>query len=120
MRNSSAKRESVRALPYYFLMRSKRLFKIFPALLSLAASTSLAQTKVVVTVPVANMYSSAREDVDVVSQAIYGSTVEVSEESAGWAKVETNDQYTGWMRLEDTHAIDAPGYATSGKLAQVS
>jgi cell wall-associated NlpC family hydrolase len=120
MGNSSAKRESVPALPYYFLMRSQRLFKIFAALLSLTASISLAQTKVVVTVPVANMYSSASEDVDVVSQAIYGSTVEVSEESAGWAKVETNDQYTGWMRLKDTRAIDPRGYATSGKVAQVS
>ena len=41
----------------------------------------------VVTVPVANMYSSPSEDVDVVSQAILGSSVEVLEEHAGWEKV---------------------------------
>ena len=117
----SAKRESVRALPY-LLMRSQRLFKIFPVLLSLAASISVAQTKVVVTVPVANMYSSASDDVDVVSQAIYGSTVELLQETPGWANVETPDQYTGWMPRRDLRPLESgeSGYAASGRVAQVS
>src|SRR5215472_14471597 len=122
MPNSSAKRESVRTLPYHFLMRSQRLFKIFPALLFLAASISLAQTNLVVTVPVANMYSSASDEVDVVSQAIYGSTVELLQESPGWARVQTPDQYTGWMRLSDMRQFGSgeSGYASSGRVAQVS
>jgi gamma-D-glutamyl-L-lysine dipeptidyl-peptidase len=58
--------------------------------------------KVVVSVPVANMYSRASEDSDVVSQAIYGSDLKVLEESSGWAKVRTGDEYMGWMRLDVT------------------
>jgi len=74
------------------------------ALLFLLAPTCLAQTatSATVAIPVANMYSSASEDSDVVSQAIYGSDVTVLEESGGWAKVRTNDDYSGWMRLDTT------------------
>jgi gamma-D-glutamyl-L-lysine dipeptidyl-peptidase len=76
----------------------------------------------VVTVPVANMYSTPSQDVDVVSQAILGSTVEVLEEKASWDKVRTNDQYTGWMRLQDMRRLDRgeSTYASSGRVAQVS
>jgi len=56
----------------------------------------------VVSVPVANMYSRASEDSDVVSQAIYGSDLKVLEQAAGWAKVRTSDDYAGWVRLEAT------------------
>ena len=75
----------------------------------------------VVVVPVANMYSSASEDVDVVSQAILGTNVEVLEQSTGWEKVQTNDQYTGWIRQENVRelAAGAPGYAATGEVAQV-
>jgi len=54
----------------------------------------------VVSVPVANMYSKASEDAEVVSQAIYGSPLKVLEESEGWARVRTADDYTGWVRLD--------------------
>jgi gamma-D-glutamyl-L-lysine dipeptidyl-peptidase len=76
----------------------------------------------VVIVPVANMYSTPGQDVDVVSQAILGSTVEVLEEKASWDKVRTNDQYTGWMRLQDMRCLDRgeSTYASSGRVAQVS
>lgn len=74
----------------------------------------------VVTVPVANMYSSASEDVDVVSQAILGTNVEVLEQRTDWDKVQTDDQYTGWIRQENMRQLDAgaPGYATSGQVAR--
>jgi gamma-D-glutamyl-L-lysine dipeptidyl-peptidase len=102
-------------------MRSQRRFKILAVLASFAAAgISSAQTRLVVTVPVADMYSSASADVDVVSQAIYGATVEVLQKSAGWAKVQTNDQYSGWMRLQDTIDSSSSGYAASGRVAQVS
>jgi gamma-D-glutamyl-L-lysine dipeptidyl-peptidase len=72
--------------------------------------------------PVANMYSAASEDSDVVSQAIYGSNLELLEESPGWGRVRTNDQYTGWMRLQDMRKLSSSdlGYAVSGRVAQVS
>jgi gamma-D-glutamyl-L-lysine dipeptidyl-peptidase len=47
--------------------------------------------------PVLNMYSSATPDVDVVSQAIYATPVNVLEEKDGWARIRTPDQYTGWV-----------------------
>jgi gamma-D-glutamyl-L-lysine dipeptidyl-peptidase len=76
----------------------------------------------VVIIPVANMYSTPSQDVDVVSQAILGSTVEVLEEKSGWDKVRTNDQYTGWMPLQEMRRLDhgESGYASSGRVAQVS
>ena len=88
----------------------------------LCSATLFAAEHAVVVVPVANMYSSAGEDSDVVSQAVLGSNVEILEETSSWAKVRTNDQYTGWMRLQDARPFPShrSGYATSGQLAQVS
>jgi gamma-D-glutamyl-L-lysine dipeptidyl-peptidase len=93
------------------------------ALLLGSISVAVAEpSTVVVITPVANMYSSASDESDVVSQAIYGSNVEVLEENAGWAKVRTSDQYQGWMRLQDARRLEPSqaGYATSGRVAQVS
>ena len=94
-------------------------------LLLLSSATLISETnpgKAIVIVPVADMYSSASEEADVVSQAIYGNNVQVLEESPGWAKVQTNDQYTGWMRLQDMRQV-APfehEYASSGEVARIS
>ncbi len=76
----------------------------------------------VVIVPVANMYSAANEDSDVVSQAIYGSNVSVTDERPGWTKVQTNDQYSGWMQSQETRRLGVAesGYATSQHVAQVT
>ena len=74
-----------------------------------------------VSVPVANMYSRASEDADVVSQAIYGSNLQVLEESAGWAKVRTPDEYSGWIRLETTlRPGDKPPGTNGSRIVQVS
>jgi gamma-D-glutamyl-L-lysine dipeptidyl-peptidase len=73
----------------------------------------------VVSVPVANMYSRASEESDVVSQAIYGSDLKVLEESDRWAKVRTLDDYTGWVRLEATQRTTSPP-STPAKKLQVS
>lgn len=72
----------------------------------------------VVIVPVANMYSSATENTDVVSQAILGSDVVVLEKRHKWAKVRTSDQYTGWISLRDLRKLGAP-YGASGHVVQV-
>jgi cell wall-associated NlpC family hydrolase len=74
----------------------------------------------VVIVPVANMYSSASENTDVVSQAIIGSNVFVLETQTDWTKVRTGDQYTGWVPISDLRKpADGKPYATHGHVVQV-
>lgn len=76
----------------------------------------------VVLKPVANMYSRASEEADVVSQAIYASPIGIIEERDGWARVRTADEYTGWMpgaafkRLANGERT----YASAGRVAQVA
>jgi hypothetical protein len=67
--------------------------------------------------PVANLYSRASEDADVVSQAIYGANVNVLEEKDGWAHIRTGDDYTGWAPL--TSLLPGKPYAVSGRVAEV-
>jgi SH3-like domain-containing protein len=43
------------------------------------------------------MYSGPDENADVVSQALYGTTVAVLEERGEWAKIRTPDDYPGWI-----------------------
>ena len=85
-----------------------------PAVLAFVAVTL---PNAVVLRPVANMFSHPTEDSDVVSQAIYGSNVQVLEQQEGWAHVRTADDYTGWIAPGQLHT-GAP-YATSGTVAQV-
>jgi len=66
-----------------------------------------------VSVPVTNMYSRASEDSDVVSQAIYGSDLQVLEATSGWAKVRTSDEYTGWVRQDATLPAANTGSASA-------
>jgi cell wall-associated NlpC family hydrolase len=75
----------------------------------------------VVVKPVANMYSAAAEDADVVSQAICGSSVVLMEERGEWVKVRTPDDYTGWMLLSTLrrYGPDGHAYASAGTVAQV-
>jgi len=89
-------------------------------LLLLALMTSDPRGAVVI-LPVANMYSKATEDTDVVSQVIYGTNVGMLEEQGDWVKVRTPDNYLGWMpraSLRGLEAGDKP-YASSGPVAQV-
>jgi len=76
----------------------------------------------VVIKPVANMYSAASEDTDVVSQAICGTSVVVEEEEGEWVKVRTPDNYPGWMPLTSLHRYGPgePTYASTGKVVQVA
>jgi len=110
------------ALPYFVMRRARLSWSILFSLLWAAAASAAAEPRAVVILPVANMYSSASDDVDVVSQAIYGSTVALLQETPGWAKVRTPDEYTGWMRSGDLRQLESgdPGYAGSGRIAQVS
>jgi len=76
----------------------------------------------VILTPVANMYSRPSEEADVVSQAIYGSNVEIIEEHAGWLHVRTADAYTGWTPAAALRRL-ASGqrpYASAGRVAHVA
>lgn len=92
------------------------LLTTFPGVV--AASPTSPTSGWVVVVTVANMYSSATENADVVSQAILGSNLVVLEKRHKWVKVRTSDQYTGWMSLHDLRKFSAP-YGESGHWLQV-
>lgn len=68
-----------------------------------------------VVVPVLNMYSSASIDADVVSQAIYATTVNVVDEQEGWAKIRTPDDYTGWVESASLVTLPRATPYASGK-----
>jgi gamma-D-glutamyl-L-lysine dipeptidyl-peptidase len=74
----------------------------------------------VVSVPVANMYSSASDDADVVSQAILGTNVVTLDSRTDWAKIRTPDVYAGWVFTTALRPLrDAVPYAASGNTVQV-
>ncbi len=89
-------------------------------LLALALTAPGASGAVVIE-PVANMYSAPSQDADVVSQAIFGSSVVLVEEKSAWAKVRTADDYSGWMLLAALrrYGADDHAYASTGTVAQV-
>jgi cell wall-associated NlpC family hydrolase len=68
--------------------------------------------------PVVNMYSKATIDADVVSQAIYGTNIEVLETSNGWCYIQTPDKYKGWVQAIMLAPAAKP-YASSGPVADV-
>jgi len=87
----------------------------------LAMALGAAEPCGVVRQPVANMYSAAAEQADVVSQAIYGNSIVLLKEQGGWAKVRTADDYIGWMPETSFRRVAAgrKPYATEGRVAQV-
>lgn len=87
----------------------------------LPAMLLYAQAAGVVVKPVANMYSRPDQDADVVSQAIYGTTVSLIEEQGQWVRLRTPDDYTGWTPLSALRRL-APGqppYASQGQVVEV-
>jgi len=76
----------------------------------------------VVVQPVADMHASPAEDAEVISQAIYGSPLELLARKDGWFRVRTEDGYEGWMRAAALRRL-APGeapYASRGATARVA
>jgi SH3-like domain-containing protein len=73
----------------------------------------------VVTQPAANMHSAPSVDADVVSQAIYGTNIEILEQRNNWARVRTPDEYTGWMYKASLWVTEKP-YAAAGNIGQVT
>jgi gamma-D-glutamyl-L-lysine dipeptidyl-peptidase len=90
----------------------------FACLGSSAAAVSRTQ---VVVVPVADMYSAPSDKSDVVSQAIYGSNVQLLDSRGEWSRIETpEDHYKGWMRSRYLRIVQSgTGYATAGRTVEV-
>jgi len=102
---------------------ARQLFVLVVLALSLPVSRGQSPAPIdarIVSASVANMYSSATEDADVVSQAILGSNVAVLELQKDWAKVRTSDQYSGWMRLSDLRQRNDNPYASHGRVVQIA
>jgi gamma-D-glutamyl-L-lysine dipeptidyl-peptidase len=99
-------------------VRACVLFALLCSLFSVAADPET----LIVTVPVANMFSARTADSGVVSQALYGSSVVVLEEKPAWAKVETSDHYSGWISLDQARRLSSSNshYPNSGKILEVS
>lgn len=102
------------------------LIALSPAL-TLAGQASAPPASAVVTSPVENMFRTATDDSDVVSQALLGDTVKVLKQEKNakgedWCEIETPDTYTGWVVASSLRFLkpgDKP-YASSGKVFVVS
>ena len=84
-------------------------------LLSAAAAAQPVTPPRTVIHPVINMYSSATLDADVVSQAIYATTVNVLEEKESWTRIRTPDDYTGWVESAALVTLASPTPYASGR-----
>ncbi len=83
---------------------------------ALMGSASAAADQAVVLQPVVNMFSKPSAEVDVVSQAILGTTVQVLQKEGEWARIQTPDSYTGWIRLVAIRPLaSGSAYAASGR-----
>lgn len=91
------------------------------ALLVVLAVSSFAKNGVqVVVVPVANLYAKPTERAAVVSQAIYGSNVQLLEAQGEWSRIQTSDRYRGWTPSRYLRTLlVGNGYATSRASVQV-
>ena len=92
-----------------------------PLFMALALAAQPPSVAVVIE-PVANMYSAPSADSDVVSQALYGNSVELEEEKEGWARIRTPDEYSGWMQLTALRRYESPDrpYASIGTTVEVA
>lgn len=90
------------------------------AIFLFAPNIFAADNRQVVVVPVADMFSQASDQSDVVSQAIYGSNVTLLTARGEWSRIQTADQYKGWVRSRHLRLIqNGAGYATSGVIVEV-
>jgi len=70
---------------------------------------------------VANVYKEPDTTVELVTQAIVGTTLTIEESSEGWHYVRLPDRYHGWIEASHVrqYAPDEPPYASSGPVAEV-
>lgn len=101
---------------------NRRHFVPLPAVLFvILAVSAFAKNGVhVVVVPVANMYAKPTEKSAVVSQAIYGTNVQLLLAQGEWSRIQTSDHYRGWTPSRYLRTLlVGNGYATAGPSVQV-
>lgn len=74
----------------------------------------------VIQVPVANLYAYSSEQAPVVSQGLYGWTVQVIEEAKEFLKIKTPDEYEGWVRKKDISSPCSTFLAHQESWAQIN
>ena len=87
--------------------------------LSLATLAAAPPQRAVVTRPVVNMFSKPSSDADVVSQAIYSTTVEIVKSHGEWSNIRTPDDYMGWVETAAMRVLRDDTYPATQKVAQV-
>jgi cell wall-associated NlpC family hydrolase len=65
------------------------------------------------------MFSKPSSDADVVSQAIYSTTVEIVKSHGEWSDIRTPDDYTGWVETAALRALHDESYPATQKVAQI-
>lgn len=70
---------------------------------------------------VVNLYSEPRCDVDMVTQAIVGTSAAIVDRRPGWYRVRLPDQYEGWMEADglQVYGPGQPAYASAGLVARI-
>ena len=71
---------------------------------------------------VANLYRQPSQAVDIVTQAILGTTLVILDDRAGWYHVRMPDQYRGWIEAAHVrlYAEGETPYASAGRVAQAA
>jgi len=71
---------------------------------------------------VANLYSKPDQAVDLVTQAILGTTLSILEDRVGWRHVRMPDHYQGWIEAAHLrlYAEGETPYASAGRVAQAA
>jgi cell wall-associated NlpC family hydrolase len=101
-------------------LRNRFVHLLAISLLATGARSQSPSPDHVVSVPVANIYSRASDDSDVVSQAILGTNVVTLESRGHWSKIQTPDAYTGWISAAALRPLpDSRPYASAGDTIQV-
>lgn len=120
---NSTQSDTLLIAPSHFLIqpRQRQRHFLFAVLIALLATAAWAKSGVyVVVVPVANMYSGPSDKTDVVSQAIYGSDVNLVVARGEWSRIQTSDHYKGWVPSRQIRILlTGNGYAKSGPAVQV-
>jgi SH3-like domain-containing protein len=85
--------------------------------IAMIVRASVDPTPAVINLPVVNMYGKPSADSNVVSQAIFGTNVQVLEDKTPWLKIRTADEYTGW--IEASSVVKRDPYGSGGRVATV-
>lgn len=119
MRTSS--RPSLRSRDNRIRMKVSSFLRLIGAIMCLSLTTPAAgpAQRAVVTRPVADMLSKPSHDADVVSQAIYSTTVELLKKQGKWSNIRTPDDYTGWVESKALRMLRGKSYPATDKVAQV-